>query len=710
MATLQKIRNRGPLVVLVVGLALFAFVAGDVWKVFQPHQNSQDAGKVNGKTLSAMDYQQMVEEYTNIAQMRYGMTSLSDEMMTNVKDQAWQTYVNNQLLQAEAEKLGLQVTDAELQYVINNGAHPLLMQTPFVNQQTGRFDKDMLKMFLAEYAKMNPAQLPAETVEYYTKMANYWKYTEQALKDALLAEKYQNLLTKSIISNPVSAEMSFKGRTEETEVSLVAVPYSSIADKDVEITDKDLKALYDKKKEQYKQLVETRNVKYVDVKILPSDADRQAVQKDVTEFAGQLRETTDYVAFVRSTNSVVPFSEVPVSEKALPNDVALRLDSVAATGVVGPYYNQADDSYNVFKVIENVNVADSVQFRQIQVAAATAEKTEALADSVFQAIKAGANFEEVAKKYGQTGTASWISSQAWEGSAVDGESAVYINKLLSQPVNELTKLKIGQVYVILDVLAKKNVQNKYKVAIVKLPVTFSKETYNKAYNAFSQFVAQNTTLQDLEKNAENSGYTLIPREDMSSADNYVAGIRSTKEALRWIFGAKEGQVSPLYECGDNDHLLVVALEKVNKKGYRDMALVKEELRAELLRDKKAALLMDKMKGFKTLAQAQGMKDAVNDTVKHITFSAPAFISVTRASEPAINGVASKLAVNKVSAPIKGYAGVYMIQILNRAKTAETFDAKAEQYQQNMTNARLASQFIGDLYRKANVEDKRYLFF
>ena len=218
-------------------------------------------------------------------------------------------------------------------------------------------------------------------------------------------------------------------------------------------------------------------------------------------------------------------------------------------------------------------------------------------------------------------------------------------------------------------------KDKYKVAVVKRPVEFSKETYNDAYNKFSQFVAQNTTLEDLKKNAEESGYTLIPRTDFSSDEHYVGGVHSTREALKWVFAAKEGEVSPLYECGDNDHLMVVSVEKINPKGYRDINSVADMLRAEIRRDKKAEKIMAQMNGFNSLDQVKGMTDAVSDSVKHVTFSAPAYIAVTRASEPVIGAVAEKTAAGKLSAPIKGNAGVYMIQVYNKDKSAEEFNAK-----------------------------------
>ena len=277
---------------------------------------------------------------------------------------------------------------------------------------------------------------------------------------------------------------------------------------------------------------------------------------------------------------------------------------------------------------------------------------------------------------------------------------------------ELQNLALGQANVILQVTNKKAVKDKYKVAVIKRPVEFSKETYNKAYNDFSEFIAANSTVEKLVANAEDAGYRLLDRRDLASTEHTIGGVRGTKDALRWAFSAKPGEVSGLYECGESDHMMVVGLVSVVPEGYRPMALVRNELRAEVLRDKKAEKIMADMKnaGATTLAQYADMSNAVQDSVKLVTFAAPAYVSALGSSEPLVCAYASVGEMNQLSAPVKGVAGVFVLQPYAKEKINETYDQKTEENAQASLYMRMASQFMSDLYLKAEVKDTRYLFF
>ncbi len=713
MATLQQIRSKGPLLVIAVGLALFAFIAGDAWQVLQPHQ-SQDVGEVNGESLSAQDYQTMVEEYSEVVKLTSGMSTLTDEQFNQLRDEVWRTYVNNQLIETEAKKLGLTVSDAELKSIINEGNHMLLARTPFRNPQTGAFDKDMLMKFLADYANMNRNQMPAQYVEYYDSMYKLWSFVQKTIVQSRLQEKYAALISKSLLSNPVEAQSAFDGRVNQTDMLLAAIPYSSVVDSTIAITDADLQAAYEAKKEQYRQFVETRNIKYIDVQVTASEEDKAALRKEMDEYTTQLAATpADYSAFIRSTGSDQPYVDLFYTTRALPRDVVARLDSVAMGDVFGPYYYAGDNTMNSFKKLAKASLPDSIQYRQIQVVAETADKTKVLADSIYTAIKGGASFEEVAKKYGQTGEPVWISSANYEGAQLDGDNLKYITAITTAEKNDLQNLSLAQANVILQVTDKKAVTDKYKVAVVKRPVEFSKETYSKAYNDFSEFIATNNTVEKLMANAEDAGYRLLDRTDLYSSEHGIGGVRGTKEALRWAFAAKPGEVSGLYECGESDHMMVVGLVSIVPEGYRPLALVRNELRMEVLRDKKAEKIMADMKaaGATSFDQYKGMANAVTDSVKHVTFGAPAFVSALRTSEPMVSAFASVGEVNQLSAPIKGNGGVYVLQPYAEEKLEETYDQAAEVNKlEGMYTNIVVRQFINDLYQKANVKDERYLFF
>lgn len=712
MATLQKIRSKGPLLIVVVGLALFAFIAGDAWKILQPQQ-SQDVGEVNGESISAQEYQQLLDEYTEVIKFSNGLSSLNDEQTNQIKDEVWNSYVNNKLIAIEAEKIGLTVPASEIQSIIDAGVHPMLRNTPFFNQQTGMFDKDMLKKFLVDFSKMDRTTTQPEYYEYYNSMFMFWSFVEKTLMQTRLAEKYQALVSKSIVSNPVEAQTVFDNRVKQSDLLLAAIPYSSISDSTITVKVSEVKDIYNKRKEEFKQNAETRNIRYIDVQVTPSEQDRATLQNEMLDYTNQLDEmTADYASFIRSTGSSVPYIDIFATKDAYPADIVARLDSAAVGETYGPYFNSGDNTFNTFKKIAKTTAPDSIEFRQIQIYDTDLMKTRTRADSVYNAIKGGAKFEDIAAIYNQPGTPIWVSSEAFQNNPqMDNDNLKFISTIMDLNVNQLVNTEIGVSNVIMQVTNRKNMVDKYKVAVVKRANEFSKETYNKMYNDFSQFVAANNTLDKMVENAEEAGYRVIPRDLMSNKHG-IGGIRNTKEALRWAFAAKPGEVSGLYEAGDKDRLLVVALETINKEGYRSFDDVKQQLRAEVVKDKKAAQIIDKMKAANatSMAQYKSIADAVSDSLVHVTFSAPAYVSVLRSSEPLVGAYASVTPVNQLSQPIKGSAGVMVIEPYAKEDLNETFNVETEKTNMENTYQRMISRFVGDLYQKAKVKDNRYLFF
>ena len=416
---------------------------------------------------------------------------------------------------------------------------------------------------------------------------------------------------------------------------------------------------------------------------------------------------------MRKSTSLVSYLGVPVKKEALPSDIAQRLDSMAVGSTSKVIENKNDNTLNLVKLVAKRELPDSIPCRAIPVGGATAADAATRADSILNAIKAGADFEVVAKKYGQTGEKTWMTTRQYQSApSIDKDTKNYIESLNTMASGELKNLTLAQGNLVLQVVDRKAMTTKYVAAVVKKNITFTKDTYSAAYNKFSSFVSANLTAEDLLKNAAKSGYNVQERKDITTAEHYLAGIHSTRDALRWLFEAKKGAVSSLYECGDNDHLLIVVLDNINPIGYRslDDAQVKEFVKAEVIKDKKAEQLMAKAKTAKSVADAKA-KGATVAPVNQVTFAAPVFVAATGASEPALSGAIAATAKGKFSKhPVKGNAGVYVFQVTNKTQRPAKYDEKSEMQRLRQRQMQMAGNFMNELYIKANVVDNRYLFF
>lgn len=715
MAALGKIRQRGITLIIIIGLGLFAFIAEEAFRSCSgiKGEAKQQVGEILGKKINVQDFQKLVEEYQDAIKFTMQRDNLSEDELNQVKDQVWQQMVTNHVIEADAKKVGLSVTEQELQNVLNEGTDPMLAQTPFKNQQTGRFDVTILKQFLDEYNKVktaNPQQAEQMKAAY-----NYWMFVEKNLRSQLLGQKFQALYAGCVLSNKAEAKLAFKDENEEAQVQLASMAYSSIKDADIKVTDEDLKAKYEELKPMFRQTIETRDIKYVDYKISASQADRNALNKDMAAYQQQLATAVDPALVVSKSGSLIPYLGLPVSSKAYQQypDIASKIDSLGVgTTAVTP--NAQDNTLNIVRIMSKAQLPDSVQFRQIQVGAATKEQAATKADSIQKALAGGADFEAIAKRYGQTGEKVWFTGQQYENStSMNQDNRQYINAIMNGEVNGIQNVVLTQGNVILQVLDKKAMTTKTTAAIIKKVIDFSKDTRSAAFNKFSEYAAKGATLADLEKNAGKYGYRVQEQKNISTAQHDVVGVRATREALKWIFEAKEGDISQLYECGDNDHFMVIALTKVHPQGYRswDDAEVKEILKREVIKDKKAEQFMAKLKGVNTIAAAQA-KGAKVSMVNQITFAAPAFIQATGAAEPALSGAVAATATGKFSKnPVKGNAGVYVFQVIKKAMRAGVKYDEAKQMQMCMQqNMQMASSFMQDLVLNANVVDNRYLFF
>lgn len=719
MTALGKIRSKGILLIIIIGLGLFAFIAEEAFRSCNgiKGQNSQQIGEVLGEKIYVQDFQKLLEEYQDAMKLTMRTDNLSEDQLNQLKDQVWQQLVSERVMKEDCKKLGLTVTEDELQNVLNDGTNQLLTQTPFVNQQTGRFDVSILKQFIDAYRKAE-ASNNSQQLDQMRPAYNYWLFVEKNLRTQLLAQKYQSLLANCVLSNKVEAKMAFNEENEEAQIQLASIAYNTIKDADIKVTDEELKAKYEELKPAFRQQQETRDVKMVDVQVKASATDRAQLQKDMAGYQKQLAAAADPTQVVSKSGSMIQYIGLPVSGKAFQQypDIASKIDSMAV-GTTGVVENTKDNTYNIVRILSRTELPDSVEFRQIQVGGKTLEAARASADSIQKALAAGGDFQAIAKRYGQDSTTTWFTGAMYEqASTMSQDNRTYIEALLNGAVGSTQNVELTQGNVVIQVLNRKAMKSKAVAAVIKKEIRFSDNTYSKAYNRFSQFVTQSqASLADLQKHATKFGYTVQDLNDFATSSHTVGNVGGSgiRDAIKWIFEAKEGQVSQLFEAGkENDHLLVLCMTKIHPQGYRpwDDAQVKEILKREVIRDKKAEMIMAKLKGVNSIAAAQA-KGAKVSTVNQITFAAPAFIQATGAAEPALSGAVAATAQGKFcSAPVKGNAGVYVFQVVKK----QMRPAKYNEEQQIQMCRQRAMQYMGnfmqDLVFGAGVVDNRYLFF
>ena len=708
MAALGKIRSKGVFLICIIGLGLFGFIAGDMFRSCETtgRERSSRVGEVLGKTISVQDYQNYVNEFVECTKI-----SSPQANEEQIRSMAWNSFVQNKIIEHEAEELGLTVTTDEIRNLMTQGTNQTLMEianvTGAYNEQTGRFDINKYNMFMKSNNMRDPD---------YDKRRTFALFKEKQLRQELLMQKYQTLLASCVLSNPVEAKFNFDAENQENDIELAYIDYKSINDKDVKVEDGDLKKKYDEQKEMFKIPEEIRSIKYILVNKVASAADKAELKKTLEANVERLRNGEDPEKVVRESQSNVAYLGVPVRKSAFTNDVAARLDSLTVGAVMGPVESSMDNSLNVIKLISKASLPDSIEFRSIVVGGNTNAETKTKADSVYNAIIGGADFEVIAKKYGQQGQKQWMTTAMYErANGMTKDNATVFNALNVLATGETKVIPLTQGSLILQVTDRRSMVDKYDVAVIKRDIAYSSETSHKYNDDFKQFVAANQSLEEMEKNAVKSGYQILDAKNVLTSQGGVAGIPNSRDALKWVFEAKKNDVSEVMTCGANrgDQLLVMVLTDIYPKGYMplDNPEVKEYVQGEVLRDKKAEQIMAKLEGVKTTAQAKS-KGANLTEVKQITFASPVFLTELQAQEPALSGAVAATEKGKYSAhPVKGLSGVYMFQVKDKRALPGKFDEKA-------AAAKAAQSYLSNLSRtvfqelmiNANVKDNRYLFF
>ena len=674
MAALQKIRSSSWILILMaVGMFLFILtMVLDSNTISALTNSSRNVGEVYGKSLSAEEFSDMVNEASEVMKLRNGGT-LTDEQTDMVRNQVWNDYVQYELVKHECDKLGVEVTEKEVQEALRQGSAQAFQNLPMFMGQTGRFDYTALQAFFKQVKSMKGQNLPPEAAEQINTIQKLWAYTDKQLRRELLMTKYQSLLMASVTTNPVSAKL-------------------------------------------FRLDNEVRDLKFIDYVVSASPADRKAVEQQVQGIYEKLSAGEDPAAVINASKSQTRFIDLPLAAEAFPTDVRQELESMSAGSMKAPYVNDQDNTYNVVKLISKVQAPDSVAYRALSVQATEAGR----ADSILKALNGGAKFEDVAKKMGMRSDTTWINTAQVTADQLTPETAKFVNELYNAPLNAYKVVDVQGAKVVLQVVNRKAMKTKYVAAVVKVPINFSKATYDAAVSNMNRFLASCHDLASFEKQAPKSGYQVLNADAFSAsagligASGYNPGIRGSKEAVKWAFDeAKEGEVSPLYEVGEaNNHLLVVALSKVYKKGYMpyDNKQVKDYLTAIVKSEKKGELAAKKWGGIKSIEAAKA-KGAIVDSLNNVTFAGANVVSAVGVPEPALTAAISAAKKGATTPLVIGTEGAYLAQILSKgSNTSEKFDVKSEMAMQQRGLLQVMGQSIlGVLSQKANVVDKRYKF-
>ncbi len=709
MATLQNIRNRGVLIAIVVGIAMFAFIIGDFLNSGSTlvQESKQTIAEIAGEKIRYQEFQASVDQLTDVYKIELGRTNFTEEEMAQIRAQVWETMVNEKLIELEAKKIGLTVSKEELkEHLIGDNIHPLIQQRgAFVNPQTGQFDKDALLQFYSTVFDKNLSGMEAEQVR---EAKSYWLYWENTVKNALLQDKYFGLIGAAVGANKLEAQYNFDARKSSSDVEYVYQAYSLVDDAEINISDAEIKSYYDKNKALYKQ-DPNRTLKYVSFEVRPLEEDYQEAEEWIAKISEEFTSTDDIAGLVNA-ESDVPYTDLALTRQNIPAKLRDFAFSSSKGAVFGPVFE--NDTYTMAKVMETgIMESDSVKLRLILLPAD--DKT--VVDSVLNAVKGGADFINLLSKYSDP-------SMLANGGEVGWITRTMVGKEISDPafattVNGAFKVEAGEMAQIFQVMEKTPARSKVKLAILEREITPSNQSYSHFYNEAKQFAASvGNDIKKFEDLAEEKGYILRSAENISKNSESIHMIPQSRQIVRWAYENKKGAISDVFDCDRNTYV-VAALAAINEKEFVDLDVVSDQIKAQLTIDKKAEVLMaqlkDKLKdklndntNLETLAEQLGTEVAIAPSINFASFQFG-----DQGNEPYIIGKASVMEANKVSELLKGRTGVYVIKPLEKSEDTTEFIEAIELGQlNNRISQSLPYTIMQKLKDKYSIVDNRSNFY
>ncbi|MDR1881851.1 MAG: SurA N-terminal domain-containing protein [Prevotella sp.] len=701
MAALQKIRSKSGLLVGIIAVGLLAFVFP--WNEVSTFVNKMrdKAFVVNGTVVTTKEYSEKIAEWENFQKIMSNQTSLDESATSQIREMVYQQMVKEKMLDEEARKLGLAVTSEELNdMVYGNVVAPILYQIPFfANPQTGRFDKTYLMQFLSDI-NQDPAGMQEPNRSEIMARREIWAFIQNMMKYQRLEEKYASLVAGALLVSDTEAKAAHEDSRNVAGIAYVVQRYSSLADSAVQVSSKEIKALYDLRKKNYKLDTELRKISYFIKDVVPGDEDYAAVEQEMNTAYEKLKMTDNPAAVLSEYSSSYP--DVFMAVSALPADAKTFVQSASKGDIYGPVRD--DRTYLMYKLMDRTTAADSIKLQIIPLPQGLDEKTSAhIADSLQSVIKGGKDFAVVAEELfpgSNGGDLGWTDEMKLASAGIAQEC-------FTAAKGDILKLKVGGQDQLIRITDKTNPVPKVKLAVIQMPVIISDKTQNAIDNELNQFVSESGNIENFDKAAQAKGYGLISNSVISPSEVALGQATGSRQVIHWAFNEKPGTVKKF----DMSDKRIVAIVKNEITGdYMPVSEVASALKAELVNDKKAEKIIADLKAKNPLsldACAQAVGGRV-DTVNFVTFQTNNLSGI--GYEPLMN-IYSKLGrINKLEAPMKGKSGVYVLSVINKTEDTKEFDAKQTKQSLKQSNYyQMMSQAIPVLKNKMKIEDNRVKF-
>lgn len=700
MGLMGNLRNRAGLVIIVIGLAILAFLLGDALQSGVPlwAKSQNQVGNINGRSIDYNEFNAMVEQTALNYQQQMGGVE-TPQLKNFAVQQVWNQMVSQELLNAEIEKIGITVGKNEFNDLIT-GPNPAqqIVQT-FTNPQTGAFDRNYLSQVITE-AKNNP------------QVRQQWDAMLEQIRSQRLAEKYSTLVASSLYVTALEAQDEYTAKNKLANFKYVLLDYSSVNDADIKLTDADYKEYYNKYKNLFRNEEETRTVDYILIDARPSSKDTAATLANIQNLKTQLAASTKDSTFV----SVNADSKIPVTyfkKGQLSGALDSVIFNVPVGTVVGPYLSEG--KYEIAKVLDAKFSADSVKASHILLNPAAEgglDKAKAKADSIKGLLAKGEKFETLAIEF----------SQDPGSKNKGGDLGTFARGQMVGPFEEAAfNGKPGDIVVVesqfgVHILRiEKHIGNSkiVKAAVVDKVISAGKETtdaaYTKANNLHSEINGKN-----FEEVAKKHQLEVGKAFRLRAMDNTLNGISIPRELVRWAFEAKAGEVAE--QIFESDEYFIIAKNAgISPKGVQPLEAVKGEIILGVRNMVKARMLKEKMdnalKGASSIDQVAQKLGKTAQTVENIVLANPVLPGV--AFESAVVGTAFGLQPNKPSKSIEGNQGVYAVQVLSFVNPKEMVESERKTQQKQILSAkqqRAWGAVFKALMDNADIDDNRIRFY